>query len=81
MKISKYVCIDTEVDINISGDDLEVLLNENLDTERLLFSLNSIAQFLNAVSKEKIDLLDDFHKKAVYEFFIKQADRFKEVTR
>ncbi len=77
MKVSKYVCVDTEVDITISGDDLAALLYESLDAEMLLSSLNAIAEFLNATPKEKIDLLNDCHKKAVYDFLLKQTDRFK----
>jgi hypothetical protein len=79
MKITKYIPIETcvEVDINISGEEIIASLAGSDDTPRaVLESLNTIASFFNNLPDEMIEELKPQQKKIVREFLEKQSSRF-----
>lgn len=89
MKISKWVDMGAEVDIDIDWNDVNAALLEALgrvaspqfleeptrqDVER---ALNRIGVLLNAFSPECVDLLSPLARQRVMEFLLTAADKFR----
>ncbi len=91
MKVTKWVSLDQEVEIEIGADDIRCALAEALanpiaeheqhpDSGDVQRALNSIAQFLNAFTDEQFLKLPPAVRKAVAAFMAKQGARFVELV-
>ena len=77
MKITKYVSVDTEVEITISTEDIIDALAEETDCKLAVMNgLNGVAQFLNAVPDAIVAELTMIQRKVIADFFEKQRNRF-----
>jgi len=77
MKITKYVCFDHEVEIDITVEDITQAIYEDPDCmKNVLYGLNSVGVFLKAVPDSAIQKLTDSQRKMVREFITEQVARF-----
>ena len=77
MKITKYIEIAQEVEVDISADDLIIILEETGSVVHLLRQLNEIGAFIRDVPKRLVDQLKPMEKEMIYNFFIDQMERYK----
>lgn len=87
MRVTKWVDMGAEVEIQIGADDIRSALNEafNCANQRLeeavnihdvLRAMNDIAGFVRGISDENIARLADKQRQSIGEFFRDQARRF-----
>lgn len=89
MKISKWVDMGQEVDIEIGMDDIRAAMQEcfaTVTTDRLGVSVpnhyeisaafNAIANFLNALTDEHIGSLSITQRDVIHNYLIRSAERF-----
>lgn len=77
MKIPKMVSIDTEVMVNVSADDIRVILNEPTDSvNAFLVALNDCATVIKGCPDEVMQKLNEPQRKVISGFFTEQARRF-----
>jgi hypothetical protein len=90
MKLTKWIEVSQEVEISMGLEDVRAALGESFadykaGTERrgedgymagFLSCLNSIAQFLNAVTDEQIAALNLSQKKTISGFLLRAAGKF-----
>ncbi len=76
MKFTKWVNVETEIELDISSDDISEMLSENLDEEHLLLALNSIANFLNALNQKHISVLTRNQRELVADYLSTKAQKF-----
>ena len=90
MKISKWVDVGQEVDIEIGVDDIRATLQEcfsTVTTDRLGVSVpnhyevsaafNAMANFLNALTDEHITALSITQRDVIHNYLTRSAERFK----
>jgi hypothetical protein len=89
MKITKWVDMGAEVEVEIGADDIRIALSEAFssvevqafDAKPTRFdvtrALNDIAAFFNAITDEHIGLLNDAQREVTEKFLRRAADRFK----
>lgn len=91
MRVTKWVDMGADVEIEIGADDVRRALDEAFsETEQrleyavnihdVLRAFNSIGQFLNALTDEQIALLNDAQRKVIGAFLNKAASRFPQTT-
>lgn len=80
MKISKYVEFGSaEVNIHIDIEDIKNIFNETPECQSDLFTaITNFYHLLEAAPDELIKRMNEKQKKVVFDFLIKQAERFKE---
>jgi hypothetical protein len=77
MKITKYVCFDREVEIDITVEEITQAIYEEPDCMRnVLYGLNNVGMFLKAVPDSVISKLTEAQRKTIREFITEQASRF-----
>jgi hypothetical protein len=89
VKVSKWVDMGADVEVEISAEDIRVALDEMFEEithDRLgedgpscgevTRALNGMARFLNALTDEHIARLTDGQRKTVHTFLGKAAERF-----
>jgi hypothetical protein len=77
MKITKYVCFDQEVEIDITVDEITQAIYEDPDCmKNVLYGLNNVGMFLKAVPDSAILKLTEAQRKMIREFITEQAARF-----
>ncbi len=89
MKVSKWVDMGQEVDIEIGVDDIRGALGEAFaqvtrdrlgepgpNVAEIKFALNSMAEFLRAVTDRHIDMLTHEQRKMIENFLAAQASRY-----
>lgn len=77
MKIEKLVTLDTEIEVNISLDDIAAAIEEETDSmPGVLSGLNNVAIFLNAIPDSLITEMNDKQKALVKAFLTENAARF-----
>jgi hypothetical protein len=91
MKVSKWVDMGQEVDVEIGADDIRCALaeafavvtedrlgEEGPNRNDVTYALNSIGAFLKALTDDQIALLGKPSRKLIKEFLETQAKRFAE---
>ncbi len=79
MKITKYVCVDTEIEVDINVEDFLASISGSTDNAfTAIEALNRIASVLKGISKEIIQSLKAEQRKLIFEFLSDQAQRYKE---
>jgi hypothetical protein len=77
MKIPKSITVETEVEVDISTEDILTHLQaEPLTETQLLTAVNNVARFLNLVPDALIANLKPGAKETISNFFLKQSQRF-----
>ena len=76
MKFTKWVNVETEIELDISSEDISEMLSENLDEEHLVRALNSIANFLNALNQKHISILTSGQRKLIADYLSTQSQKF-----
>jgi len=77
MKITKYVCFDQEVEVDITVEEITQAINEEPDCmKNILYGLNNIGVFLKAIPDSSILKLTDSQRKMIREFITEQVARF-----
>jgi hypothetical protein len=76
MKFTKWVNVETEIEIDVSSEDISEMLSENLDEEHLVRALNSIANFLNALNQQHISILTSGQRELIADYLSTQAHKF-----
>lgn len=76
MRVYKEVSLTTDVEIDISGDDICAALS-GLDQAGACYVLNSVAKVLNGITDESIGKMTDSQRRITAEFFTTQAQRYK----
>jgi hypothetical protein len=77
MKITKYVCFDQEVDIDITVEEITRSIYEEPDCmKNVLYGLNNIGVFLKAIPDSAIQKLTEGQRKIIREFITEQIARF-----
>ena len=90
MKVSKWVDMGQDVEVEIGADDIRYALSEAFSRviqdplgeagptrKDVTRALNDIATFLNALTDPQIDLLNLGQRSAVHAHLLKTAERFK----
>ncbi len=79
MKVTKYVCVDTEIEVDINVEDFLASISESAeDRFTAIEALNRIASVLKGISKEIIRGLKAEQRNLIFEFLSEQAERYKE---
>jgi hypothetical protein len=81
MRITKWVEVETEVNIDLSREDLECIISSKEAADPLPWirqHLNDIAQFLKAIPDSKIAEMTAQQRVAINEFLVNQSKRFEE---
>ena len=79
MRISKYIDISREVEIDLTVEDL-VLIFDDIDPEKqhhILRQITSMYQFLKALPSQFIEGLSNELKETMYSAFTAEIKRFK----
>lgn len=77
MRIRKFIDIQQEIEIDLSAEDIMLVLDRDGDSERhMLRCLNEVACFLNAISDKQIKSMNASQKKAIHEFLFSQSMRY-----
>ena len=79
MKIEKFVRIEDTVEIELTAEDISLILEESETLSGLLFNFNHILQFLKAVPDKLIKELSDEHRKIITKAFEEIVMRINEV--
>ncbi|KKL45017.1 hypothetical protein LCGC14_2359870 [marine sediment metagenome] len=81
MRIDKFIDFSQEVEIELSSDDISLILREDPESlNAILSNLNSVATFLKGVPSERIGELSDWQREVIAAFLTSQANRYKEAT-
>jgi hypothetical protein len=90
MKITKWVDMGEEVEVEVSTEDIRAALAESFaevtkdllgelpSTFPVVSALSDIGKFLRALSDEQIALLNPAQRRVVGQFLAEQAARFRE---
>lgn len=79
MKVNKYVCIDTEIEVDINAEDFLASISGSTDgLITALEALNRVASVLKAIPNEMIHSFKIEQRKLVFEFLSAQAQRYWE---
>jgi hypothetical protein len=88
MKITKYVELSGEVEVEVSAEDLRVAFDEeftlpqgNCNRYQITSPLNRMAWWCNGLTDAHIALLTPGQRKFAAEFFARQAKRFESAAR
>lgn len=84
MKITKWVDMSQEVEVEIGIDDVRAALAESFaevakdfsGTAAMLLAFNRIGTFLRAVTSEHINMLEAHQRQTIGNFLAEQAKRF-----
>jgi basic membrane lipoprotein Med (substrate-binding protein (PBP1-ABC) superfamily) len=77
LKITKYVCFDQEVEIDITVEEITKAIYEDPDCmKNVLYGLNNIGVFLRAIPDSAISKLNESQRKIIREFITEQVARF-----
>ncbi len=83
MKLTTWVDLSREVEVNIGADDIREALTESFSMVKdgtrydVTVALNNIGTFLNALTDEQIALLALGQRSTIEAFLRKNAERFK----
>jgi hypothetical protein len=80
MKIKKWIDYSQEVEIDLSSEDISLILGECEGADGVkntFYEINSIATFLKGIPDSIITEMSDGQKEAISAFFEEQGKRFK----
>ena len=93
VKVSKWVDMGAEMDIDISAEDVKCALAEafaditrdrlpedDTNAAQVIYALHCIGQFFNGITDEQIRLLNNKQLLMIGEYLAKQAQRFSLAT-
>ncbi len=69
MRIPKWVEFSKEIEIDLTSEDINVILEESETLRGLLYNINTILQFLKGVPDKLIDEFNDGHRKIIINAF------------
>lgn len=79
MKISKWVTFDQEVDVDVTAEDIETVLSESPDNERIVMTLISRFHSVMKITKDEIiEKIEIKNRAIIRNFLLELAERFKE---
>lgn len=77
MKIPKIVSIDTEVEVDVTFDDIvSCLVHEVESPAQILQGINNCSKFLKAIPEESVKAMTEGQRALVSKFFLEQSERF-----
>jgi len=77
MRIDKFIDFSQEVEIELSSDDINLILQEDSACLSIVLSnLNSVASFLKGIPSDIINELSDGQRKIIKEFLINESERY-----
>jgi len=77
MRIRKFIDIQREVELDLSPDDIAVILDGSESSERaVLRGLNDFATFIKGISDDRVKNMSVTQKKAIHKFLFDQSVRF-----
>ena len=79
MKITKWITVETEVEVSVDSEDITEALSEGLGDDKAkgcLRGLNRCATFLDAMTDDLIAGLSPSQKAVIEKFLRKHADRY-----
>ena len=77
MKITKFVQFDTEVEIDLSSEDVQTIFDSEHDSlSYVLYGLNNVATYLKGISSAKIAEMSNSQKEVVRNFLLTQSERY-----
>lgn len=78
MRITKTIDVTCDVEIDLSADDLGLIISESPDRlATVLRGINDIARFMQAVPDEIITEMTGQQRSTIASFLEKQVDRLK----
>lgn len=77
MKVYKSVTVETEVEIDLTSEDINVIMEEYENLRGLLHNLNTLGQFLKAIPDRLIVETNATQQKIIVTFLRESADRFE----
>ena len=90
MKVTKWMDMGADVEVNVTSEDIRIALSESFEHVRydrlgepgpgrwdVTQALNDIATFLNALTDTQICILTTSQRKSVASYLSKQAQRFR----
>ncbi len=81
MKVTKYISVDTEVEVDIRPEDFLTSICGTADSlPTALMALNNIAGILKGISDGIIKSLNPEQRNIVFKFLIEQANRYADKT-
>lgn len=77
MKIPKFVTVETEIEVDISAEDIAaVLAEEPINSRQALICINNAAAVIKGLTPQIIDDMGLSARKVIAQFFTEQATRF-----
>lgn len=78
MRIKKWVKFEDEIDIELSADEIHMLLCESDEPINVILGqMNNIAKFLKGIPEKTIIELTDAQREVIGNFWAEQSLRFK----
>jgi len=78
MKVTKFIDIQQEIEVEISAEDVVSAISEDPNSKiTCMTGINNVSKFLTAVPESVINEMHNSTKKIIYDYFIEQANRFK----
>ncbi len=82
MKISKYIDIQQEIEVDVTSEEIAQAFDESPDSFRhALSGINNCARFVKAITPEMIAQMNEASRKVIADFFAEQAARFSSNNR
>lgn len=79
MKIDKWVEFSKEIEIELSTEDIYLILEEGADSLTVILRcLNSVAKFLKGVPDSKISEFTDGQRSMIRDFLSEQSKRWEQ---
>ncbi|HEA68602.1 MAG TPA: hypothetical protein ENI07_17525 [Desulfobacterales bacterium] len=77
MKIDKYIDFSQEIEIELSSEDIYLILSEDAESVPVVLQcLNSVASFLKGVPEARIAEMTNEQKTIIRDFLSEQSGRY-----
>ena len=77
MRIDKHIDFSQEVEIELSHEDIHLILEESPESMNTVLScLSSVATFLKGVPESKISEMNDGQRKIIRDFLSSESGRY-----
>lgn len=76
MKITKFISIEQEVEIDMTAEDIQIVFSKGNYLPDVVYGLNAIATFLKGIPDCRIEEMTNGQREIVSGFLSKEANRY-----
>jgi len=82
MKITKWITVETEVEVDVSAEDINsALYGETDSAHHVLEGINNFARYCKAVKSETIAEMKATQRAVIADFLRKESERYEQTAK